>query len=34
VRSLALSGDRNDIRVATVERSLGLLISVLREDNI
>jgi nicotinamide-nucleotide amidase len=34
VRSLALSGDRNEIRVTTVERSLGLLISVLREDNI
>ncbi len=34
VRSLALSGDRHQIRAATVERSLGLLISVLREDSI
>ncbi len=34
VRSLALSGDRDQIRAATVERSLGLLISVLREDSI
>ena len=34
VRSLALSGDRRQIRVATVGRSLGLLISVLREDSI
>ena len=34
VRSLALSGDRHQIRVATVEQSLGLLLSVLREDNI
>jgi nicotinamide-nucleotide amidase len=34
VRSLALSGDRHQIRAATVERSLGLLISVLREDSV
>jgi nicotinamide-nucleotide amidase len=34
LRALALSGDRHQIRVATVERSLGLLLSVLREDNI
>ncbi len=34
VRSLALSGDRHQIRVATVEQSLGLLISVLREESI
>ena len=34
VRSLALSGDRSQIRAATVERSLGLLVSVLREENI
>jgi nicotinamide-nucleotide amidase len=34
LRALALSGDRRQIRVATVERSLGLLLSVLREDNI
>jgi nicotinamide-nucleotide amidase len=33
-RALALSGDRHQIRVATVERSLGLLLAVLREDNI
>ena len=33
-RSLALSGDRHQIRVATVEQSLGLLLSVLREDGI
>ena len=33
-RSLALSGDRHQIRAATVERSLGLLVSVLREENI
>jgi nicotinamide-nucleotide amidase len=32
VRSLALSGDRHHIRVATVERSLDLLIAVLREE--
>jgi nicotinamide-nucleotide amidase len=34
LRALALSGDRQQVRVATVERSLGLLLSVLREDNI
>lgn len=34
VRSLALPGDRHQIRAATVERSLGLLISVLREDRL
>lgn len=34
VRSLALSGGRHRIRVATVERTLGLLISVLREEQI
>jgi nicotinamide-nucleotide amidase len=34
VRSLALSGDRDQIRIATVERLLRLLISVLREDGI
>jgi len=34
VRSLALSGDRQQIRVATVERSLGLLIGVLREEDL
>ena len=34
VRSLALSGDRSQIRAATMERSLGLLITVLREENI
>jgi nicotinamide-nucleotide amidase len=34
VRSLALSGDRHQIRLATVERSLGLLLCMLREDNI
>jgi len=33
-RALALSGDRHQIRVATVEQSLGLLMSVLREDGI
>jgi nicotinamide-nucleotide amidase len=33
-RALALSGDRHQIRVATVEESLGLLLSVLREDGI
>jgi nicotinamide-nucleotide amidase len=33
-RALALSGDRCQIRVATVERSLALLLSVLREDGI
>ena len=33
VRSLALSGDRHQVRVATVERSLGLLIGVLREES-
>jgi nicotinamide-nucleotide amidase len=33
-RALALSGGRHQIRVATVEQSLGLLLSVLREDNI
>jgi nicotinamide-nucleotide amidase len=34
LRALALSGDRHQIRVATVEQSLGLLLGVLREDNI
>jgi nicotinamide-nucleotide amidase len=34
VRSLALSGDRQQIRAATVERLLGLLLSMLREENI
>ncbi len=34
VRSLTLSGGRHQIRVATVERSLALLISVLREENL
>jgi nicotinamide-nucleotide amidase len=33
-RALALTGDRHQIRAATVERSLGLLLSVLREDGI
>jgi nicotinamide-nucleotide amidase len=31
-RALALSGGRAEIRAATVEQSLGLLMSVLRED--
>jgi nicotinamide-nucleotide amidase len=34
VRSLALSGDREQIRAATVTQVLGLLLGVLREDNI
>jgi nicotinamide-nucleotide amidase len=34
VRSLALSGDRQQIRQATVGRLLGLLVSMLREENI
>jgi nicotinamide-nucleotide amidase len=34
VQSLALSGDRHQIRVATVERLLGLLLSTLREESI
>jgi PncC family amidohydrolase len=34
VRSLALSGGRHQIREATVEQSLDLLICKLREDNI
>jgi nicotinamide-nucleotide amidase len=33
-RALALTGDRHQIRTATVEQSLGLLISVLREESI
>jgi nicotinamide-nucleotide amidase len=33
-RQLALSGGRQQIRLATVERSLDLLIAILREDNI
>jgi nicotinamide-nucleotide amidase len=33
-RPLALSGDRYQIRLATVEESLDLLIAMLREDNI
>jgi nicotinamide-nucleotide amidase len=31
-RALALTGDRDQIRMATVEHSLGLLLSVLREE--
>jgi nicotinamide-nucleotide amidase len=34
VRSLALSGDRYQIRLATVGHSLSLLVGVLREENI
>lgn len=34
VRSLALSGDRQQIRQATVDRVLGLLLRVLREESI
>jgi nicotinamide-nucleotide amidase len=34
VQSLALSGDRQQIRAATVERLLGLLLSMLREKHI
>jgi nicotinamide-nucleotide amidase len=34
VRSLALSGDRHQIRAETVDRSLALLIGMLREENI
>ena len=34
VRSLALSGDRQQIRLATVERLLGLLLGMLREEDI
>ncbi len=34
VRSLALEGDRQQIREATVEQLLGMLICRLREDNI
>jgi nicotinamide-nucleotide amidase len=34
VCSLALSGGRHQIRRATVERLLGLLVSMLREENI
>jgi nicotinamide-nucleotide amidase len=34
VRSLALSGGRQQIRLATVGHSLSLLVAVLREDNI
>jgi nicotinamide-nucleotide amidase len=33
-RALALTGDRHRIRAATVERSLGLLLGALREDDI
>ena len=33
-RQLSLSGDRQEIRLATVEESLALLIAVLGEDNI
>jgi len=33
-RALALAGGRQQIRAATVEQSLGLLLSVLREDDI
>jgi nicotinamide-nucleotide amidase len=32
VRSLALTGDRHEIRAATVEQVLGLLVDVLRDD--
>jgi nicotinamide-nucleotide amidase len=31
-RALALTGSRHDIRVATVEHALGLLIRILREE--
>jgi len=34
VRSLALTGGRQQIRGATVRRSLGLLVAVLREENL
>jgi nicotinamide-nucleotide amidase len=34
VRPLALSGDRQQIRAATVTQVLGLLLGALREDNI
>ena len=34
VRALALAGDRQQIRAATVAQVLGLLLGVLREDNI
>jgi nicotinamide-nucleotide amidase len=34
VRSLALSGGRHEIRAETVQRSLALLVGVLREENI
>jgi nicotinamide-nucleotide amidase len=34
VRSLALAGDRRQIRRATVDRLLGLLISMVREEHI
>jgi len=33
-RALALSGDRHQIRVATVEQALGLLVGMLREDKL
>jgi nicotinamide-nucleotide amidase len=33
-RSLALSGDRHQIRVATVEQALGLLVGMLREEDL
>jgi nicotinamide-nucleotide amidase len=33
-RALSLSGDRSQIRSATVEQSLNLLVRVLREDSI
>jgi nicotinamide-nucleotide amidase len=34
VRSLALAGDRRQIRQATVDRLLALLVGMLREENI
>jgi nicotinamide-nucleotide amidase len=33
-RALALSGDRHQIRVATVEQALGLLVGMLREEDL
>jgi nicotinamide-nucleotide amidase len=33
-RALALSGDRHQIRVATVEQALGLLVGMLREEKL
>ena len=34
VQPLALSGDRQQIRTATVERLLGLVLTMLREENL